>query len=62
MDRNYIYIFEDGGIFLSSEFQDEDRKAVDDGILTVIDCGDSEPKEYYLNKWNDLDRLTNPDE
>jgi len=55
MDRNYINIFE-----LSSEFQDEDRKAVDDGILTVmaeyfIDCGDSEPKEYYLNK-------TNPDE
>lgn len=48
----YIFIFEDGTINKSRVFGDEEKQAVEDGILDVVDISDSSwPEYYYKGKW-----------
>ena len=49
----YLMIFEDGSKRKTTKFSNEDREAVDAGVLEVIDVSDAEnPKEFYEGTWH----------
>ena len=51
----YLMIFEDYVKWKSREFSDEDRQAVDDGSLEIIDISDPDnPKEFYNGRWHGI--------
>jgi len=48
----YIMIFEDDTAYQSDDFTNDDKQAVNDGILEVIRVSDL--KSYYQGHWTDL--------
>jgi len=51
----YILIFENGAVVKAATIDSNDMVAVDDGILDIIDIGESEPKMYYNGEWCSLE-------
>lgn len=50
--EKYIMIFEDGKAYKSDAFTDDDKEAVDSGLLEVI--RQSDLKSWYDGGWNEL--------
>ena len=48
----YLYITEDGEFYQGNEPTDDDKRACDDGYLSVIDTENM--TDYYRGKWEKI--------
>lgn len=58
----YIMQFEGDEPKYATEITEDDKKAADDGYLTIIDISNSEdelPSIYYDGEWHDLESWSN---
>ena len=52
----YLLQFEFDEIKKAKKITDGDKKACDEGLLTIIDISDSNnPKEYYDGQWDQIE-------
>lgn len=50
----YLMILEDDEIRTVRTLSEGDFAACDGGILSIIDLGPENPKEYYEGEWHDI--------
>jgi hypothetical protein len=56
----YLFIFEDGSVLQTDRMSDEDKNAIHDGILEVIDISNGDkPVSFYNDKWHDVEMYSN---
>jgi len=56
MEKQYLYIFEDGSVKTSRSVNDEDLKSTDDGYLEIIDITNpKEPLWHNAGDWLNIE-------
>jgi hypothetical protein len=50
----FIFITEDGEMFINDTVQEEDKLSSDAGILDIIDTAGDEPTQYNDGEWHQL--------
>ena len=55
----YLFIFEDDVIKKGVNCSDDDLRACDNGILSIVDLHSENPKEYFGGEWHNIEKLSN---